>query len=257
MNRLAAILAAVWLQASILAGQPDLPLEASYDLGNLTFADMSRDLHAGLEASLKSRFTPHWLGLDFTVEPAVRFDGAAGVRLSTGFVEAIQRLAHAHALNRVERGYFQRYLKSLDRGGTGGSSVLPDRDRAEYWTLEVMNARMTAANAMLAVVASMHLCEISLGYFEKYRARLGSGEMAAVPSVTAFLTPEEWQEVVEAGVRVSLLAGWTFDAVAPLFEGFDRMKHRPSWTTAFLPPGARFSRVKKRLEEIQGEFLKD
>lgn len=239
-----------------LAGPPELQ-EPSYDLGQLTVAEMSRDLHAGLEAPLKSRFDPLWLAFEGGTQPSIQFAGPAGVKLSSGFVEAIQRLAHALAINRVERGYFQRYLKLMDRSGSEMPGALPNADRPDFWGAEVVNARITAANAMLAVAASMHLCEISLGYLDKYKSRVALTNSETLPSVTAFLAPDEWQQVLEQGVRVALHAGWAFDVVEPLFEAVDKMKNRPAWISAIVPSTVKFSRVKRRLQEIQDEFLKE
>ena len=77
-------------------------------------------------------------------------------------------------------------------------------------------------------------------------------KLAAINEV---LTDKEWEDAYREGLFISLNAGCFIEGVIPFYEAFDKMTVRPPWAIYFLPPTAKFAKMKKDFEKFQKDYL--
>src|SRR5688572_7443525 len=99
-----------------------------------------RDLIAAQPISIETESTPFVRLLYYNEEPkAVR-----GVWISAGFIDLVNHVAHAKAIDRIEKNYFKRYIDQL-AAETGDKALLPlpDDSNPRFWTEEMLNEQQS------------------------------------------------------------------------------------------------------------------
>ena len=177
------------------------------------------------------------------------------VVISQGFIDLVNRVAHAKAIDKIEKGYFQKYILSLaQESGEHELTPLPNDTNKRYRTTEMVNEQFSNFNSIVGTMVGIKLAHFYLGHFKKYQTKLIGADGKHVP-INNLLTSKEWEEAVNLGVRHALNAGCTIEGVLPFFECFEKMPKRPAWTAFFVPDDAKYKDTKKTLEKVQRDFF--
>jgi hypothetical protein len=177
------------------------------------------------------------------------------VFISVGFVELVNYVAHAKAIDRMEKGFFLKYVLSLSQDtGEKGIPQLPRLAEPRFWTDPLVNEQESTFNQMVGIVLAIELSHHYLGHFAKYQAMLTGGDGKAIP-LNRLLQPVEWEAAVKAGTRHALRCGYGIDGVLALYEAIEKMPQRPAWTVYFLPEGVKVAKLKRDLKRLEGNFF--
>jgi hypothetical protein len=175
------------------------------------------------------------------------------VFVSVGFVDLINHIAHAKAIDNIEPGYFEQYMSELARETASGTppeapSIVEDR----YWTDDVMNEQASYFNQMMGMTMAINLSRHYLGQFNKYAGQMQPGKMIPINN---FLTSAEWDTGVRAGAVNSLNCALGTEGAKALFDAIGKMAHRPAWTAYIVPQKTDINRLNKRLAKYEVDFF--
>jgi hypothetical protein len=252
----------------VMAGLLGLPMaarsapSARYETGYQTICRISRDLCKALPAANRSHLTPEPILLDDVsvpfIQPGEYKPGTNRVRyvsISAGFIDFLNYLAHASAVDSIDRGCYSRYLESLTTQ-TGEHPLLPPRlgSPEKSWSLDIMNHQTTHFNQMVAALVAIDMAHHYLGHYHKYAARLIDARGNAVP-INTVLTHNEWHDAVMKGARNALDCGFSTDGLKLLFESLEKMKARPVWTIYFVSDTEETKQITRELKTMEKEFF--
>ena len=234
----------------------------TYKTGYSSIMKLGRDIYASLKPQYKAQISPQPISIETDATPFIRVGyfpdepkPLRGVWISAGFIDLVNNAAHAKAIDRKEKGYFARYIDLLSQErGTHMLNPLPNDSNPKYWTDEMLNEQQSNFNSIVGIEVAIKLAHHYLGQCDKYKAQLTDSAGNAVP-INTLLTPEEWEQAFQLGLRNALAAGCLTEGIIPFFEAFDKMKVRPPWTIYFLPENVKFAKIKKEMEKIQRRFL--
>ena len=235
----------------------------TYKTGYSSIMKLGKDIHHALPPEQREMISPQPISIDTEVAPLVRLlfypdepRPARGVGISAGFIDLVNNVAHAKAIDRKEKGYFKRYADLLaQESGRAMLSPLPSDSNPKYWTDEMLNEQQSNFNSIVGIMVGIQLAHHYLGYYDKYKGRLVDTP-ASPASINTLLAPEEWDQAFRLGLRNALQAGCMTEGVIPFFEALDKMKVRPPWAIYFLPENVKYPKLKKELERIQQRFLR-
>jgi hypothetical protein len=226
----------------------------TYKTGYSSIMKLGKDLHAALKREHREMIAEQPISIETNATPFARllyFDEkpkpVRGVWISAGFIDLVNHVAHAEAIDRLERNYFERYMEVLAERNE--VPPLPDTKNARYWTEEALNEQQSNFNSIVGFVVAVKLANHYLGHYDKYKAKL---EQAAINNL---LTEEEWDAAFRAGLHNALRAGCMIEGVVPFFSALDKMKRRPAWAADFLPDRVKFSSLRREMEQMQKRFL--
>ncbi len=234
----------------------------AYETGYRAIMKLGTDLYRALPPKQRDQVNVHPVSLETDVMPFVRTteypDESKPMRMvfiSLGFVDLMNNVAHAKAINKTEKNYFERYLQTLARE-TGEMSLrdLPRISERKYWTVNMINEQASNFNQMVGMVLAIELSHHYLGHFKKYADKLSDEKGIPVP-INTLLTPEEWEASLKAGSRNALECGLGVDGLKALYEAMDKMPRRPFWTIYFLPDSVQVDRVSKTLEKYEKDYF--
>jgi hypothetical protein len=259
---LTAVLFAALLAAPALRAQPNSPDGLTYKSGYSSMMKLGKDIHNALKTGDRAVISPQPISIETGVTPFARLlfypdepKPMRGVWISAGFIDLVNNVAHAKAIDLKQKGYFARYIEILSRE-TGETSLqaLPNDTNPEYWTDDMLNEQLSNFNSIVGTVVGIKLAHHCLGHYEKYKDQLTDAQGNPRP-INELLSPKEWDEAFARGVRNALDAGCTIEGVAPFFEAFDKMKARPPWAVYFMPSNVKFAKMKREMERIQRRFF--
>jgi hypothetical protein len=264
MNLKAITLAAALATAFPLAShaQPDSPDGLTYKTGYSVIMSLGADLHKTLKGQAKAAIHTQPIFLETDMCPSIKLveyeDDPTPMRavfISAGFIDLMNQVAHAKAIDRIEKGYFQKYITLLAQE-TGEKEIkeLPNLSDKRYWTEDMMNEQKSNFGQMVGMVVAVELSHHYLGHFKKYAKQLEDDKGKPVP-INNLLTIGEWDEALKAGVHNALDAGLGVEGVKALYDAIDKMPQRPAWTIYFLPKEAKVSKLKKDLDKIEKDFF--
>lgn len=244
--------------------QPNSPDGLIYKSGYSSMMKLGKDIYRFLAPGEQEIISSQPISIETDVTPFVRLlfleypdqpKPIRGVWISAGFIDLVNNVAHAKAIDQIQRGYFARYIELLSQeNGQLSLKPLPNDANPAFWSEDMLNEQLSNFNSIVGTVVGIKIAQHCLGYFDKYRGQI-SGPNGVEKPINNLLTPKEWEECFARGVRCALEAGCTIEGVIPFFEAFDKMKTRPAWATYFLPDNAKFSKLKKEMEKIQRKFL--
>jgi hypothetical protein len=177
------------------------------------------------------------------------------VAISAGFIDLVNHICHARAVDNIQPGFFDRYIKNLVQG-TGGDIVQPPSIvDSRYWTDQVINDQMSYFNQMIGFMMAIDLAHHYLGHYAKYSSKMiGPGDKLA--PINDFLTPAEWDVSVHAAAIDSLNCALATDGSRALFDAIDRMPKRPAWTAYVIPANVDIKKLNQQLTHYEEEFFK-
>ncbi|MBM3879621.1 MAG: hypothetical protein FJ387_07855 [Verrucomicrobia bacterium] len=177
------------------------------------------------------------------------------VFISVGFLDLVNNVAHAKAIDTLEPGYFARYVASLaQETGERELRPLPNVSDPKYWTEALLNEQISNFNQMVGVVVGISLSHHYLGRYQKYARQVDVPQGRQLP-INEVLTNSEWENALRAGTRTALNAGLGVEGIKALFEAIDQMPTRPAWTAYFLPAKSRYRDARRILERTEKQFF--
>jgi hypothetical protein len=248
--------------ALALAAQAEIAPTPVYSNGFSMTIRLGRELTEALPANFSEQLDPHVITLQTQdlplVAPVVVTEENhvyRQVSLSTGFIDLVNHLSHAKAINNMQPGYFEQYVKNLallcaSDATTQAPNIVEDR----YWTDAVMNDQISYFNQMISLAMAINLSHHYLGHYAKYGAKLATASDKPVP-INNFLNSLEWEASVKAGTANALNCGLSTEGIRALFTAIDVMPRRPIWTAYILPQNVDIKALNKELEHYEDEFF--
>ena len=168
------------------------------------------------------------------------------VFVSAGYIDLLNHIAHAKAIDHIQPGYFNQYILNLARAtGTDAPPEPPNMIDNRYWTDDVMNDQISYFNQMLGMTMAISLSHDYLGHFDKYSSQMLAGKLVPINGFPRAGGMEEAS--VKAATLNSLNCAVGTEGVRALFEAIDKMPQRPAWTAFIVPPGIDLKKVNKEL----------
>jgi hypothetical protein len=229
--------------------------EFTYKTGYSSMMKLGKDLREGLQADDREKIAGQPISIETNAIPFARllyFDEkprpVRGVWISAGFIDLVNNVAHAEAIDRVERKYFEHYAEMLEH--QKALPPLPEGKKTRYWAEDVLNEQQSNFNSIVGFVVGVKLANHYLGQYDKYKAKLEENG-----AINNLLTEEEWTAAWRAGLHNALRAGCMIEGVVPFFAALDSMKRRPTWAADFLPDRVRFSAIRPEMQSMQKRLL--
>jgi hypothetical protein len=177
------------------------------------------------------------------------------VCLSAGFIDMVNHICHAKAIDRIQPGYFDHYVKNVAQlCSSNAVAPAPAIVEPRFWTLEVMNDQQSYFNQVIGLVTAINLSHHYLGHYAKYASRLASAKNNLMP-INNLLTSDEWNVSVKAAALDSLTCALATDGPRALFEAIDRMPTRPSWAAYIVPQQVDIRKLNKQLVSYEKDFF--
>jgi hypothetical protein len=177
------------------------------------------------------------------------------VCLSAGFIDMVNHVCHAKAIDRIEPGYFDTYVKNMAQlCANDPSAQAPNIVNSRYWNDDVMNDQLSYFNQVIGFVTALNFSHHYLGHYAKYASNLtGPGQMAT--PINKFLTTNEWDVSVKAGALDALNCALATDGPRALFDAIDRMPLRPTWAAYIVPQDVDIKSLNKDLIAYETAFF--
>jgi len=252
---------AIWLTGLAVFGA-DAAGGPRYKTGLRVIRLLGLDLYRAMEPKQRAVVNPEPVSVETDVTPFVKLaeypeeeKPMRFVFVSVGFIDLMNNVAHAKAIDTVEKGYFEKYVLSLAaESGEKELKELPNVGNPKYWTEAVLNEQESSFNQMVGAAVAIKLSHHYLGHYKKYAGKLEDANGKNVP-INTLLTPAEWDECMHAGIRNAMDAGMLIEGPKALFECIDKMPKRPDWTLYFLPAKANVKAIKKEMEKMERDFF--
>jgi hypothetical protein len=177
------------------------------------------------------------------------------VCLSAGFIDMVNHICHAKAIDRIQPGYFDRYVRNLaELSASDAQAPAPNIVNPRFWKDDVMNDQLSYFNQAIGFLTAVNLSHHYLGHYTKYAAGLASRGDAITP-INKFLTADEWEVSVRAGAVDALDCALSTDGPRAVFDAIDRMPRRPSWVAYIVPQQVDLKHLNKELAAYETQFF--
>jgi hypothetical protein len=223
---------------------------------------LGRELSDALPADLREQLDPQVVTLQMQDSPlvaplTVTEDNHVlrQVSLSAGFIDLINHIAHAKAIDRVHPGYFLQYIRIFAHLSlTDAAAPPPNIVEPRYWSEDIMNDQIGYFNQMISLVMAIHLSHHYLGHCVKYSAQLSLASDKPAP-INALLTPDEWAVSVKAGTINALNCALSTEGIRTLFDAIDEMPRRPEWAAYIIPQDTDIKSLNTQLQKYEEDFF--
>jgi len=231
-------------------------------MGFRNVTNINADLVLALEPSKRRQVSSSTLLLGTVRLPCVASSPGANpdapgqsVRVSRSFIDFINRVAHAKAVDEAERGFFLRYTTRLAEDPR--TMLAPDFDTLlpqRAWSFNTMNRQASHFNQMVGGLLGIDHAHHYLGHYRRH-AKYFDQQTALPQPINALITEEEWRQAVLEGARNALACGLGVDGMKAIFECFGQMPTRPAWAAYFIHPQADVRRINAELVHTEREFF--
>ena len=236
--------------------------QRSYQSGFTIVLKLGGELSESLSAKFGNQIDPQAIALQPqdspVVTPIVTTEDnrvRRQVALSAGFIDLLNHICHAKAVDHIQPGFFDQYIKNLVVGIGGGMVQPPSIVDPRYWTDDVINDQMSFFNQMIGFMMAINLSHHYLGHYAKYSSKMiGAGN--TLSPINDFLTPAEWDVSVKAAAVDSLNCALATDGCRALFEAIDEMPHRPAWADYIIPARVDIKKLNKQLVRYEEDFFR-
>ena len=232
---------------------------AGYDMGFRNVTNLQTDLYIALDRKKRPLVSAQAVLLESVRQPCVGSVPAGGsgapVQVSAGFIDFLNRVAHAKAIDQTERGFFGNYTKQVAQQARNSS--LPDfdaRSSPSAWALDTMNRQASQFNQMAAAFVAIDLAHHYQGNYRKHAAELTAEAGLPMP-INAVVTEQEWRDAVMRGARNALDCGLGVDGLKTVFQCFEQMPNRPAWAVYFVHPKANLTKISTELGKLERDFF--
>jgi hypothetical protein len=177
------------------------------------------------------------------------------VELSAGFIDLVNRLCHARAINKVQPGFFDQYVANLARAcAADAAGPLPPIVEPRYWTPDILNDQLSYFNQMMGMMMAINMSHHYLGHYAKYATKLAGPGDKILP-INNFLTAAEWDVSVKAGALDALNCALSTDGLRVIFDAVDKMPVRPAWAAYIAPQSADLKKLNRDLAKYEEDFF--
>ena len=177
------------------------------------------------------------------------------VCFSKGFVDLVNHVAHAKALDDDTRGFLKAYVAFLSTNGHGTPVPPPSfPDVQKAWSADTVNTQMGYFNQIGAGLMAVELACVKLGYHRKHVAPAGASTDKPTP-LKASLTPREWQTALLTGATNAIMTGYNTPGLIAFYRALDQVKPKPAWADYFLPPNANVNKIARDLRLVEDTML--
>jgi hypothetical protein len=177
------------------------------------------------------------------------------IELSAGFIDLVNHLCHAKAIDKVQKGYFDQYVGIVSRVCSADPNApLPPIVEPRFWTEDIINDQLSYFNQMMGMMIAISMSHHYLGHYAKYGAKLTSSGGAIAP-INDYLTPAEWDVSVKAGALDALNCALSTDGLRVIFEAVDKMPVRPAWAAYIAPQTIDLKKLNKDLAKYEEDFF--
>jgi len=233
-----------------------------YKTGFATVVKIGADIQKVIDEKYKDVINEIPVFLETDLMPSIKpveYTGTnqpmRAVFISAGFIDLINLVSHAKAIDSIQKGYFEKYILILSKeSGKKELAPLSEGNNEKFNTESIYNTQRSYFNQMAGMVLGIELSHHYLGHFKKYKDKLEDSSGNPIP-INDLLTPTEWEESMREGARVALNCGYGIDGIKALYDAIAKMKERPSWTSYFLPKNAKVDKIKKELEKLEKKFF--
>ena len=192
------------------------------------------------------------------ITPAMTSDDNKSVRLvaiSAGFLDFINHVSHAKAIDRIQPGFFDSYVQNLGRMNSDQYvAEAPEIIDPRFWTDDVLNDQISYFSQMVSMLMAINLSHHYLGHYSKYADRMIGPDNKPVP-INQLLSQAEWEVSVKAGACNSMDCALATEGLKALFDAIDKMPRRPPWTAYIVPQNADLKKLNKQLDRYEYDFF--
>jgi hypothetical protein len=252
------LLLAGWLALLTPAHASTNTLAHTYPSGTEITVKIGNDLVATLDPRYRRMLNPEAIFMEQMAAPVMapipgnRRGLMCQVSVSTGFIDLLNHIAHAKAIDRIQPGYFSQYVAHLAQEGASENPALPPNlEDARYWTAAVMQDQASFFNQMISITLALNLSHLYLDHYDKYAARRTAGNQAPINNL---IDPEEWKTSVKYAALNSLDCALPTEGAEALFECIDQMPRRPAWTGYIVPEGVNIKTLNKQLSQYEHDY---
>jgi hypothetical protein len=240
---------------------PAAPPHAYTETGLKAVRKIGTDLYETLDEKYQKSVDPDMIHMESLDAPVITpIPGAdeskklSQVFVSAGYVDLINHIAHAKAIDKIQPGYFAQYVQNLARDpGSAAPPEPPNMVDDRYWSDAVMNEQISYFNQMLGMTMAISLSHHYLGHFNKYANQMLAGKLVPINSL---LAQKEWEESVKKATLNSLNCALGTDGVKALFDAIDKMPQRPAWTAFIVPQNVDLKKLNKTLADYEASYFK-
>jgi len=247
---------AAWLAVCAVVGDVPAAGERYAKTGAAAVSRIASDIYDALDAKPRQALQSATVvvktdAIPYLTQAAAEAGKASGtVVVSSGFLELVNKLAHAKAIDKLTKGYLEKYVTGL---GNEPKDLL-EASNPRYWEASVMDEQASNFSQMVGTLLALEYSHHYLGHYEKYAGRL-SGNGGQPTPINPLLTPDEWSASVRAGVRNCLGAGLGIEGVKALVEAMDKLPKRPAWAAFCVPDSIKGKALRKEMEKIERKFF--
>jgi hypothetical protein len=240
------------------AGTDPAPHEYTSDLN--AAVRIGNDLYESLEPDCQKRLSHEDISTVKSDVPQITPVGQVNagkaerqVLISTGYVNLVNHIAHAKAIDSIQPGYFQQYVSNLGKVAEGEAlPEPPNMVEPRYWTDSVMNDQASYFNQIIGITLALNLSHHYLGHFQKYSEAMQAGKFTPINS---FIQSEEWEASVKAATLNSLDCALAPGGAEALFEAIGSMPQRPAWTSYIVPLNVDTKKLNKELASYEKQYF--
>jgi len=259
-NQVKMLLAAAWFSALFPALAETNAAPHVYPNGLLRVCALGETLYQTLDPKFQKVLAPNPVEVENmdapVITPIAMQDGDqrwGEVSISAGYIDLVNHLAHARAIDRIQPGCFQQYILNLSRAAESDAPPeVPNMVDNRYWTEDVMNEQEGIFNQIIGMTMALNLSHHYLGNYSKYSGQMLAGKLVPINN---FLAPAEWEKSVRAATLNTMNCALGTDGPAALFEAIDKMPKRPAWAAFFVPPAADLKKLNKQLKKAEDDYL--
>ena len=177
------------------------------------------------------------------------------VEVSAGFIDLVNRLCHAKAIEKIQPGFFDQYVANLARAcAADPTAPSPPIVEPRYWTADILNDQLSYFNQMMGMMMAINMSHHYLGHYTKYGPKLAGPGNKMLP-INNFLTAAEWDDSVKAGAKDALNCALSTEGLRVIFEALDKMPVRPAWADYIAPPKTDFKSLNRALAKYEDDFF--
>jgi hypothetical protein len=254
------LVCALILTTTAQSSDTDVP---TYKTGYTSVRRLGLDLWRALKPKYRRGIHPDPIAFETDTKPFVHVVEYAeepnpmpAVMISAGFIDLVNNIAHAKAIDKFQKGYFKKYVLSLaQESGEQELKELPGLEDKRFWSLDVLNEQLSNFNQIVGVVVGIKLSHHYLGQYLKYKEQLKDDAQHHTVSINNLLLPPEWDAAMKSGVVNALNCGLSIEGVEALFDAIDEMPKRPAWTVNFLPDNIKVSGLKREMKKMERDFF--
>jgi len=259
-NEMKKLIAWIWLALVIPALASTNSATRVYTTSFKDALKIGNDLYGSLNEKYQKNVNPQVIQIETSDAPVITpiEGGEVGrvmhqVSVSVGFLDLVNHVAHAKAIDHIQPGFFQQYVLNLARQSSGDAPVeAPNIVDARYWKDDVMNDQISFFNQMVGMTVAIGLSHHYLGHYNKYANQMLAGKLTPINN---FLTPAEWEVSVRQAALNSLDCALATDGLKALFDAISKMPTRPPWAGFIIPANTDIPKLNKQLAKYEVDYF--